>query len=82
MTKRQLKDAIAFRREKIAQLEYEIGRIAEPYLPDAPMFMAISPQHTVMWDCPESPFGLCAYHQVDDPAMDNCVFCGQPLERK
>lgn len=34
------------------------------------------------WDCPESPFGLCAYDTYIDPAKDNCIFCHQPFERK
>ena len=35
-----------------------------------------------LWDCPDSPFGWCMYHMLHDPAMDSCVFCGQPYERK
>jgi hypothetical protein len=34
------------------------------------------------WDCPESPFGLCAYHHIRDRAHDNCIFCHDPEERK
>lgn len=34
------------------------------------------------WECPESPFGWCMYHIIHDPAMDGCVFCGEPKERK
>jgi len=34
------------------------------------------------WDCPDSPFGLCMYHTINDPAKDDCVFCHHPLERK
>ena len=34
------------------------------------------------WDCIASPFGYCMYHKIHDPAMDYCVFCGQPKERK
>ena len=34
------------------------------------------------WDCPESPFGWCMYHILNDKANDDCVFCHQPKERK
>jgi len=37
---------------------------------------------TDAWECPESPFGYCMYHKIHDPAMDSCVFCHQPYERK
>ena len=33
-------------------------------------------------DCDISPFTICAYNLVDDPAHDNCVFCHEPHERK
>ena len=34
------------------------------------------------WDCEKSPFAMCAYDIIDDRAKDNCIFCGQPHERK
>jgi len=34
------------------------------------------------WDCPESPTKLCWFDEAEDPAMDFCVFCGHPQERK
>lgn len=34
------------------------------------------------WDCEHSPFGICMYHNFEDPAHDNCIFCHQPNERK
>ena len=34
------------------------------------------------WDCPESPFGYCAYHIFEDRAHDDCIFCHEPQERK
>ena len=37
--------------------------------------------HSV-WDCEESPVMLCIYDSNRDPAMDECVFCGLPDERK
>ena len=35
-----------------------------------------------LWDCKSSPFLFCAYNVVEDPAKDQCIFCGQPEERK
>lgn len=37
---------------------------------------------SIEWHCPKSPFGWCMYHIIHDPRMDECVFCGQPKERK
>ncbi len=34
------------------------------------------------WDCPTSPFNKCVYNSVDDPCLDDCLFCHQPYERK
>lgn len=34
------------------------------------------------WDCPSSPTGQCVYNSREDPALDDCVFCGGPDERK
>jgi hypothetical protein len=33
------------------------------------------------WECPNSPLGKCFYEQ-DDGAMDDCIFCHEPDERK
>lgn len=37
-----------------------------------------------IWICEsyENPVAHCAYNKTDDPAMDGCVYCGQPRERK
>jgi len=40
------------------------------------------PQGQLMWECPKSPFGTCKYHHFEDPAWDECLYCGQPYERK
>ena len=34
------------------------------------------------WDCESSPIGVCAYDLDDDLCCDQCVFCGDPEERK
>lgn len=34
------------------------------------------------WDCEKSPVGYCMYHRWEDTAMDGCLYCGEPHERK
>jgi len=34
------------------------------------------------WECEKSPFGYCVYDIWKDPAMDNCIYCGEPYKRK
>ncbi len=34
-----------------------------------------------LWDCSESPFGICAYDLING-SEDDCVFCHEPNERK
>jgi hypothetical protein len=34
------------------------------------------------WDCAKSPTTRCVYDQEADPALDNCLFCHDPDERK
>ena len=34
------------------------------------------------WECSKSPIGVCAYNDWVDPYHDNCLFCGEPDERK
>lgn len=34
------------------------------------------------WECPSSPTGECFYDARNDPALDECLMCGGPDERK
>jgi len=34
------------------------------------------------WKCKNSPIGICFYNRFDDPALDECLICGYPHERK
>ena len=34
------------------------------------------------WGCAKSTVGLCVYDSIGDRAMDQCIFCGDPDERK
>ena len=33
------------------------------------------------WDCKESPTDRCIYNVTEDPMKDDCLFCGDPLDR-
>ena len=35
-----------------------------------------------VWNCEESPVLLCIYDSYKDPAMDECIYCGEPDQRK
>lgn len=34
------------------------------------------------WECSESPLDVCVYNNDKDLAHDNCLYCGDPEERK
>jgi hypothetical protein len=34
------------------------------------------------WGCTKSPVLLCVFDSIEDRAMDQCIFCGEPDERK
>ena len=34
------------------------------------------------WGCKESPYWTCVYDDHLDPMHDECIFCGDPEERK
>jgi hypothetical protein len=34
------------------------------------------------WPCSTSPTGRCVYDDTNDPAHDQCLYCGDPEERK
>ena len=63
----------------INTLDYLKDKLIEKAWKD---YWAVEHASTTMWDCPDSPFGYCAYHKFDDRAWDNCLFCHQPYERK
>jgi hypothetical protein len=67
--------------ESIGELKYKLNTIvADKCFPDdrfEAQFHRVS-----HWDCNESPIGLCLYHNIEDPAHDSCIYCGEPEERK
>ena len=34
------------------------------------------------WDCRASPVGRCLFNFKTDPALDECLVCQEPYERK
>lgn len=63
-------------KEEIAYLE---SRIVKQVFPEFDwMYQVITRE----WKCDNSPVGYCVYDIIEDPAHDDCLFCGQPEERK
>lgn len=45
----------------------------------------LDPKHLEIpetWDCEKSPVETCVYNPYEDPCHDQCIFCGDPEERK
>ena len=61
------------------ELDHQKDKLIESVWKD---YWAVEHATTTFCDCPESPFGYCAYHKFDDRAWDNCLFCHEPYERK
>jgi len=67
------------KRNQQDELDYEILEIVEKHMEEGEaQWYAVD----TFWDCPDSPFGWCAYHNMIDPVHDNCIYCHQPQERK
>lgn len=62
---------------KIPSIDTFTGEVSKGYYDNAQWFHI-----GVTWPCEKSPFGYCMYHNIHDPAKDNCVFCHEPYERK
>jgi len=60
---------------------YTISQVLEDAVPDQSYYGVWKLGPTV-WDCNKSPVLLCVYDSIEDPAMDQCIFCGDPEERK
>ena len=58
----------------------EIHRILDAVVPEK--YTHICKLGPSGWECAESPVGLCVYDTIMDRAMDQCIFCGEPEERK
>lgn len=65
-------------RHEIAELQLEREIILDRYLGEG-----AGMEHKVgIWDCEKSPVGVCVYHRHNDPHSEQCIYCGQPQERK
>lgn len=70
--------SIKEKRGKISEINSEIHEIVKKLIPEHNgIFNTIG-----TWKCDESPIGLCYYDHGDDPALDHCLFCMLPDERK
>ena len=71
-----------------APLEAEMSRLrleaAGRLVEVAEELKGIKPEniHLGYWDCEESPTDRCIYDDLKDPYHDECLFCGDPSERK
>jgi len=71
-----LEDQMNFIRSKVNDV---LREIVQKDFPD------INPENIYcpfFWECEKNPFGWCMYDVDEDPVMDNCIFCGEPYERK
>lgn len=65
--------------DAIQDIEFLKSRIVRNVFPEFDwMYQVISRE----WECSTSPVGYCVYDIVEDPAHDDCLFCGEPEERK
>lgn len=73
------KELIRDKRNQQEELDYEIREIVDKHMKEGD-----SQWYSVdtFWECPDSPFGWCAYHNFEDPVHDNCIYCHDPQERK
>ena len=65
-------------RREITELQLEREMILDHYLGEGE-----GQDHRVgVWNCEKSPIGVCVYHRFKDRASDQCIYCGEPHERK
>ena len=69
----------------VCEAKYEIDKNGNGHvmlIPAVPVYTFAHHKFEMSdWDCP-GPLGKCVYNTEEDPAMDNCLFCHQPYERK
>ena len=61
---------------------YTISVILEQAVYNYPSLVVAPRLGHSTWNCKESPVLLCIYDSYKDPAMDECLYCGQPDQRK
>ena len=76
--KEKISELIIAKNELENKLENEINSLIKTVIPDYNLWLHVVGE----WDCEESPIGLCLYNRIEDPCLDNCLYCGNPDERK
>lgn len=65
--------------DQAAQLKREFFQQVHAYLEEN---LGITGFTKSSWDCETSPTGFCLYDAGADPFQDECLFCGEPEDRK
>ncbi len=82
---RQALDELEEERHKVA-LRLVVEKLAAEPDPEAdPDDPSVDPKNIILgdcWECDKSPTGLCVYDDENDSCHDQCLFCGEPEERK
>ena len=65
--------------DEINELQYQQAELIRSVWPE---YNAWEYKVPLFWECEESPIGSCVYDSLEDPAWDDCIFCGHPHERK
>ena len=73
-----LRSYIQYKRKCIDELQADIHREVKRIIPEHnSLFFTIG-----SWKCNKSPIKLCYYNHMEDSALDNCIYCHKPDERK
>jgi hypothetical protein len=79
------------KKQRIAALNAAIGELArirseaeQAYLDELGRIIERNPRtlETGSWPCDTSPTGLCVYDMATEEQDNECLFCGNPNERK
>ena len=74
-----VREKIEDKLEKISKIEIEIEKLIKYRYPNYNFELELG---DFLWECDLSPIGTCLYNKFEDKLHDNCIFCGQPEERK
>ena len=87
MKKSEIKRKIKLLEVEKQRINQKIGELIKPYVPEDVKNVSTGLvfdwyRVSTFWDCKKSPINCCMYNHYEDIAHDNCLFCGQPEERK
>ena len=80
MSKHELKSVLRSMLSIQRHAGYTISQILDDVVPQ--QYEGFAKLSSSGWTCDESPVLLCVYDSIKDRGMDQCIFCGQPHERK